>query len=45
MEPLLVSIDDANASAAELDELARGLRRDLLELPVTVASTPVPSTS
>ncbi len=35
MQPLLVSIDDATASAQELDELVRGLRRDLLELPVT----------
>jgi hypothetical protein len=41
MEPLLVSIDDVTADANELDELARGLRRDLLELPVTdVQSAP-----
>jgi hypothetical protein len=35
MASLLISIDGAGASPAELDELARGLRQDLLELPVT----------
>ncbi len=41
MDSLLVSIDGVNADADELDDLARGLRRDLLELPVTnVQSAP-----
>lgn len=35
MEPLLVSINGAAVSDAELDDLTLALRRDLLELPVT----------
>lgn len=45
MEQLLVAIDAAELSDAEVDELARALRGELLELPVTEVQGAVEGTA